>query len=208
MSNLDLAENSFLDASRLLPWQTQMSACHKVLPLFLPFLNSGVFMGRAMTSDRPKICVSLQLETPGPRAKAKQRKIMDLPIILVTIWVFPKIGVPQNGWFIYMNHSESSSPFVKVKSLQGLFTLATEVLRLYGDFADQVFRCWDSFVVKFMGGTMVSDKNIEYYIAPTFWYFLMTYLGRGTRLMMVHLFFSLNIIINLILSTWSLNHQI
>lgn len=85
-----------------------------------------------------------------------------------------------------MNHAESSSPCVKVKSLQGLFTLATEVLRLYGDFADQ------APVLRFVrgeiyGGTMVSDKNIEYYIAPTFWYFLMTYLGRVTRLMMVHL---------------------
>ena len=34
-----------------------------------------------------------------------------------SIWVFPKIGVPQNGWFIMENHGKPRKTLLKMDDL-------------------------------------------------------------------------------------------
>ena len=36
----------------------------------------------------------------GPNPKTKKTTFLDVWVYYVGIWVFPRIGVPQNGWFI------------------------------------------------------------------------------------------------------------
>ena len=51
-----------------------------------------IFLGRR---SRPKLSFSPLLLEDGPTQKGKSK--------IKNIWVFPKIGVPQNGWFIMEN---------------------------------------------------------------------------------------------------------
>ena len=60
---------------------------------------------------------------------------------------FGCLGDPQHStpFYVFLMSESPGSPHSssKVKSLQALFALATEVLRLFGDFADQVLLRWE-----------------------------------------------------------------
>ena len=53
-----------------------------------------------------KVCIYLQwFWWRGPNMLWKMMHLGYVPLILEwCIWMFPKIGVPQNGWFIMENH--------------------------------------------------------------------------------------------------------
>ena len=45
----------------------------------------------------------LRISIYSPISKKKEQHFSELPIFENRIWMFPKIGVPQNGWFIMEN---------------------------------------------------------------------------------------------------------
>lgn len=109
----------------------------QVLPLFLPFLNSGVFMGHAVTSRRNRSRVIFIV-------LSYLSWYLDCSLTILT-WSSESNGCPRFSILnaVLVNHPcwipfGGSAWLTKVKSLQALFALATEVLRLFGDFADQV----------------------------------------------------------------------
>ena len=58
-----------------------------------------------------------------PKFRTLEQKIEGPVVLNVATWVFPKIGVPQNGWFIMENH-------IKVDDLGGFHPLFLETPNL------------------------------------------------------------------------------